>query len=166
MTQFATVNRFCSIEGTQCNKQIPYGGRDTFFFAYPSGPRWQSFSSELVKEIGDRGFNGTRWENLVNNDLLFSKVCEGIYGNDFLLAEVTEPNPNVLLEIGYALAVGRLPVLLQDKNSKPWSRHLLTTLESCYYETREGSRISTRTWPNSELNLPPFLINQIGDCLS
>ena len=137
MTQFATVNRFCSIEGTQCNKQIPYGGRDTFFFAYPSAPRWQSFSSELVKEMGDRGFNGTRWEDFVNNDLLFSKVCDGIYGNDFLLAEVTEPNPNVLLEIGYALAVGRLPVLLQDKNSKPWSRHLLTTLESCYYETRE-----------------------------
>ena len=102
--EVATVSRFCSIEGTQCNKQIPYGGRDTFFFAYPSGPRWQSFSSELVKEMGDRGFNGTRWEDLVNNDLLFSKVCEGIYGNDFLLAEVTEPNPNVLLEIGYALA--------------------------------------------------------------
>ena len=137
MTQFATVTRFCSIEGTQCNKQIPYGGRDTFFFAYPSGPLWRAFSSELVKEMGDRGFNGTRWEDLVNNDLLFSKVCEGIYGNDFLLAEVTAPNPNVLLEIGYALAVGRLPVLLQDKNSKPWSRHLLTTLESCYYETRE-----------------------------
>ena len=137
MTQYATVNRFCSIEGTQCNKQIPFNGRDTFFFAYPSRPRWRSFSSELVIEMSDRGFNGTRWEDLVNNDLLFSKVCEGIYGNDFLLAEVTEANPNVLLEIGYALAVGRLPILLQDKNSTPWSRRLLTTLEGCYYETRE-----------------------------
>lgn len=137
MTQYATVNRFCAIEGIQCNKQIQYNGRDTFFFAYPSRPRWSSFSSELVKEMSHRGFNGTRWEDLVNNDLLFSKVCDGIYGNDFLLAEVTEANPNVLLEIGYALAVGRLPVLLQDKNSTPWSRRLLTTLEGCYYETRE-----------------------------
>ena len=103
MTQVATVNRFCAIEGTQCNKQIPYRGPNSFFFAYPSAPRWRAFSSELVKEMGYRGFYGTRWEDLVNNDLLFSKVCEGIYGNDYLLAEVTEPNPNVLLEIGYGL---------------------------------------------------------------
>ncbi len=64
-------------------------------------------------------------------------MCDGIYGHDYLLAEVTEPNPNVLLEIGYALAVGRLPILLKDKNQKEWSRDLLTTLESCHYETRE-----------------------------
>ena len=128
MTQVATVKRFCSIEGIECDKEIAYRGPNSFFFAYPSAPRWRSFSSELVKELRYRGFDGVRWEDLVKNDLLFSKVCEGIYGNDYLLAEVTEPNPNVLLEIGYALAVGRLPVLLQDKNSKPWSRDLLTTL--------------------------------------
>ena len=137
MTQFATVDRYCSIEGTSCTKRIPYRGKDTFFFAYPSTRRWQAFSSELVNEMRVRGFDGVRWEDLVKNDLLFSKVCEGIYGNDYLLAEVTEPNPNVLLEIGYALAVGRLPVLLLHKNSTPWARDLLTTLESCHYGTRE-----------------------------
>ena len=72
----------------------------------------------------------------IGNEVLFSKVCEGIYGHDYLLAEVTEPNANVLLEIGYALAVGRLPILLNDKNRKGWDRELLTTLESCFYETR------------------------------
>ena len=166
MTQSAVVNRFCAIEGIQCSKQIAYRGKDTFFFAYPSGPHWQAFSSELVKEMGDRGFAGIRWEDMVNNDLLFSKVCEGIYGNDFLLAEVTEPNPNVLLEIGYALAVGRRPVLLQDKNSKPWSRHLLTTLESCYYETREDIHKYMAKLRAQSISLPenpdrrlPFLEN-------
>ena len=79
---------------------------------------------------------GQRWEDTIGNDVLFSKVCEGIYGHDYLLAEVTEPNANVLLEIGYALAVGRLPILLNDKSKKAWDRELLTTLESCFYETR------------------------------
>ena len=137
MAQFATVTRFCSIEGTDCSKQILYKGQNTFFFAYPSSPRLSDFTQNLVEELGDRGVIVERWEDSVMNTLLFSKVCEGIYSNAFLLAEVSEPNANVLLEIGYALAVGRLPILLQNKNWEPWHRRLLTSLESCFYETRE-----------------------------
>lgn len=137
MTVFASVKRFCAIEGVNCEKSIPYQGSWTYFFAYPSTEPWRDFSALLANDLGSRGIYGKRWEDVVNNDLLFSKVCEGIYGHDFLLAEVTEPNPNVLLEIGYALAVGRQPILLKNKNHEEWSRNLLTTLESCYYETRE-----------------------------
>ncbi len=137
MEQCATVNRFCAIEGKHCNKRIPFKGKHSFFFAYPSSPRWHDFSTNLSSELESRGFQGECWEDFVKNDLIFSKVCEGILSHDCLLAEVSEPNSNVLLEIGYALAVGRLPILLQDKNLNPWSRNLLTTLESCFYETRE-----------------------------
>ena len=136
MSQFADVTRFCAIEGRLCEKHIPYQGTDTFFFAYPSGDYWQDFSEKLVDELMEQGVLGQRWEDTIGNDVLFSKVCEGIYGHDYLLAEVTEPNANVLLEIGYALAVGRLPILLNDRNRKAWDRELLTTLESCFYETR------------------------------
>ena len=123
----------------------------------------QSFAYELVTELKARGISGVRWEDSVTNDLLFSKVCEGIYANDFLLAEVTEPNLNVLLEIGYALAVGRQPLLLQDKNRTSWARELLTTLESCFYATRPDiyeymtrwqARSSVPSEPNRRL---PFL---------
>ena len=136
MDQFAVVNRFCAIEGRLCEKQIPYQGTNTFFFAYPSGDYWRDFSEKLADELMEQGVLGQRWEDTIGKDVLFSKVCEGIYGNDYLLAEVTEPNANVLLEIGYALAVGRLPILLNDKSKKAWDRELLTTLESCFYETR------------------------------
>lgn len=34
--EYATVNRFCSIEGTICSKSVPFKGEWTFFFAYPS----------------------------------------------------------------------------------------------------------------------------------
>ena len=136
MNQFAEINRFCAIEGTMCRKHVPYEGTNTIFFAYPSGSHWQDFSMRLVEELSLQDIIGRRWEDTVHNDLLYAKVCEGIYGHDYLLAEVTEPNANVLLEIGYALAVGRLPILLKDKNRRPWERELLITLESCFYETR------------------------------
>ena len=136
MTQIADVTRFCAIEGRLCEKHIPYQGTNSFFFAYPSGTYWRDFSEKLVDELMEQGVPGQRWEDTIGNDVLFSKVCEGIYGHDYLLAEVTEPNANVLLEIGYALAVGRLPILLKDKSKKAWDRELLITLESCFYETR------------------------------
>lgn len=137
MTEFATVDRYCSIEDNYCHKNILYQGSWSFFFAYPSDQKWRDFSDELVKQLASRGMLCTRWEDLINNELLFSKVCDGIYGHDFLLAEVTDPNPNVLLEIGYALSVGRQPILLKNRNIQDWSRKLLTSLEGCYYETRE-----------------------------
>lgn len=114
-----------------------YKGQNTFFFAYPGTPKLRDFTLNLVEELGARGVVVERWEDSVRNTLLFSKVCEGIYSNAFMLAEVTEPNANVLLEIGYSLAVGRMPILLQNKNWDPWHRRLLTSLESCFYETRE-----------------------------
>ena len=137
MTEIAKVNRYCSIEGIYCVKEIPYNGTWTFFLAYPSNQQWSDFTSELTNQLAFRGISCTRWEDVISSDLLFSKVCEGIYSHDFLLAEVTDPNPNVLLEIGYALAIGRQPVLLKNENMQNWSRKLLTTLEGCYYETRE-----------------------------
>lgn len=165
MTQFATVDRFCAIEDTSCNKRIPFKGPWTYFFAYPSNRHLQGFTKELASEMEARGIQGVRWEDLVGNDLLFSKVCDEIYANDFLLAEVTEPNLNVLLEVGYALAVGRQPLLLQDKNRVSWTRQLLTTLESCHYATREDIHEHIARWqagstesssPNRRL---PFLDN-------
>ena len=102
----------------------------------PSGDHWQDFSSKLVEDLRQQDIHGQRWEDTIHNDVLFSKACDGIYGHDYLLAEVTEPNANVLLEIGYALAVGRPPILLRDKNKKSWDRELLTALESSFYETR------------------------------
>ena len=137
MTQTATIKRFCAIEGKECEKLIEYEGTWTYFFAYPGGDSWRDFTSQLAQELTQRGFYGHRWEDIVKNDLLFSKACEGIYSHDYLLAEVTEPNPNVMLEIGYALAVGRQPILLQNKNRDKWRHNLLITMESCHYETRE-----------------------------
>ena len=146
MTQIATIDRFCAIEGDYCSKKIPFNGPWTFFFAYPSSPRMQSFTDELVTELKDRGIRGVRWEDVVSNDLIFLKVCDGIHSNDFLLAEITEPNLNVQLEIGYAIAVGRQPLLLLDRNRIPWTRELLTTRESCFYATRQDIHDHLAGW--------------------
>ena len=134
----ALVNKFCAIEGKFCEKLVPYHGTNSYFFAYPSGAHWEDFSQHLVAELEYQDVHGTRWEDVVSNDVLFSKVCDGIYGHDYLFAEVTEPNANVLLEVGYALAVGRPTILLKDKLRPDWTRTLLTAFDNCLYDTRES----------------------------
>ena len=136
MSQTVLVNRYCTIENMQCAKTIPFNGSWTYFFAYPDSTKMESWSNKLVNELNNRGVRGTRWKDIVNVGTLFSKVCEEIHGNDFLLAEITTLNLNVLLEIGYALAVGRQPILLQNQNSALWKPKLLSSLEFCKYETR------------------------------
>ena len=133
----ALISRYCGIEDSHCDQEISYQGDGTYFFAYPSGSHWQDFSSQLRDELASRGINGRRWEDVVQGELIFCKVCKGIHSHDMLVAEVTEANANVLLETGYAMAVGRLPILLIDQNRKRWDRRLLSTLESCYYTNRE-----------------------------
>ena len=44
MNQFAVVNRLSApSSGRICEKEIPYQGKNTFFFAYPSGDYWARF---------------------------------------------------------------------------------------------------------------------------
>ena len=91
-----------------------------------------------MSDLELQGIYGTRWQDVVSNSVLFPKICDQIYGHDYLLAEVTEPNANVLLEVGYALAVGRPTILLKDNQRPEWPRTLLTAFENCIYQTRQN----------------------------
>ena len=137
-TQLALISKFCAVEGTFCEKIVPYRGTNTYFFAYPSGAHWEDFTRLLATELEFQEVYGTRWQDVISNNVLFLKVCDLIHGHDYVFAEVTEPNANVLLEIGYALAVGRPTILLKDKRRPEWNRTLLTAFENCFYETRES----------------------------
>lgn len=136
MSQNVLINRYCAIENRRCTRQIRFEGPATYFFAYPGNNKTRSWTNELVTELRDRGFLGVRWEDAVSDGLLFSKICDAIHANGFILAEVTELNLNVLMEIGYALAVGRHPILLRDQNIVTRRHNFLSSLEDCPYTTR------------------------------
>lgn len=165
MNQTVFVNRFCAIENYECKKQISFKGSRSYFFAYPGNTKAKSWSNELVKELKERGFSGVRWEDVVSEGPLFSKICDEIHANGFILAEVTELNLNVLMEIGYALAVGRHPILLRDQNIVTRRHKLLSSLEDCPYTTRPDIHDFIQRWfsKHSESISPnrwlPFLEN-------
>ena len=137
-TPLASIDKFCAIEGKFCERLVSYQGTNSYFFAYPGGEHWEDFSRHLMAELEHQDIHGARWQDVVSNNVLFPKVCDEIYGHDYLFAEVTEPNANVLVEVGYALAVGRPTILLKDKRQPEWTRTLLTAFDNCLYDTRES----------------------------
>jgi hypothetical protein len=77
------------------------------FVAYPASPPDRAESiEEAVRRIGDGGtVKITGWRTLVpTGQLMISTICESIKQNDLFVADVTALNPNVLFELGYAIA--------------------------------------------------------------
>jgi hypothetical protein len=84
----------------------------TAFFAYPSG---RAVITDAIRGAADLSIaNNIKlkpWEKLnVVGFKLDDLIREQIRDSDFLAADITYPNFNVLYEIGYAISVGK-PIL-------------------------------------------------------
>jgi hypothetical protein len=93
-------NSSLSAAGTE---RLPQG-----FFAYAASP--PMIPSTIKAAI--QGVNKTQatsiksWEELrVSGKVIISEICAAIEQADFLCADVTGINPNVMFEIGYAIAM-------------------------------------------------------------
>lgn len=91
----------------------------------------------LTTDLHRKGYKASTWEEYVSGKTIFSKICEQIYSHDFVIAEVTERNLNVLFEVGYSLAIGRDVILLTNRNRLLKPLRLLQTKEQCFYSTRK-----------------------------
>lgn len=89
----------------------------TGFFAYASSP--PDIPPTIKAAI--QGINKTQtahirsWEDLqVNGKYIVSEICEAIVDSDFFCADITGINPNVMFELGYAIATDKRVWLIRD----------------------------------------------------
>ncbi len=115
---------------------ISYRGGRSIFHAYPSSTLRADQMRLLAKELSDRSFTTSTWESLGRGGTIYTKVTKAILEHDVLIAEISELNLNVLVEVGTAMALGREPILLVDKLRETKTLRILGTMEQCYYETR------------------------------
>lgn len=81
-------------------------GPGTSFFAYGSTPPLRAETMrDAVRALNARGQKATTWESLrTEGTLLVDTICKQINSSGTLVAEVSTMNPNVLFELGYAIA--------------------------------------------------------------
>jgi len=94
-------------------------GKVQCFVAYPSDPPFRAESVELaIKEISDGGVvDIAGWKSAsVGGRIIISAICEQIRRCELFIADVTGLNPNVLFELGYAIALNKRIWLIFDTN--------------------------------------------------
>jgi len=87
------------------------------FVAYPSSPPARAEAVETaIKNIQAGGVADLLgWKDLsVNGRVIVSAICDEIRKRDLFIADVTGLNPNVLFELGYAIALRKRVWLLLD----------------------------------------------------
>jgi hypothetical protein len=95
------------------------------FFAYPSEPKSLSETIELaIENINGSGVVEVKgWRDLdVTGRLVINKILKAIKLSDLFICDLTKPNPNVLFELGYAVAQNkRIWITLNSSypNAKP-----------------------------------------------
>lgn len=88
------------------------------FLAYPSDKSVADSMLRLMKELRKSGTEVVDWRKLTNPGLLFRPILTSIDGAGLLLAESTYGNPNVLFELGYAIARGKATYQLTNRNAE------------------------------------------------
>lgn len=119
-------------------------GTTDVFFAYPgSSPLLAETMRQSAKKIERRtGLTVTTWESLnVDGRLIISRILLAIDAAKVVVAEVGAMNPNVLFEVGYAIASGKQLLLAVDTTDTSATRNWrdFALLGSVAYTPYEGS---------------------------
>jgi hypothetical protein len=128
--------------------------RPTGFVAYPSRPtELPDTIRAAVAQINREPHATLRtWQDLsVSGHLIINQICDAISDAQFFVADLTDINPNVLFEVGYAIAKGKPIWLLLDTSlsQKKFSELALlsTTGYSAYTNAEDIVRSFNREQP-------------------
>lgn len=98
------------------------------FYAYPAyPPALAEVIENSIEEINKQGKDSViiqGWKTLgVTGNIIIEKICEAIDNAQVFICDLTRINPNVLFELGYAIA----------RNRRIW-----VTLDTSYDETKNN----------------------------
>lgn len=85
---------------------------------YPRGYFDEVFSSLIVPAAAEAGFNA-KTAKRSGSDIIHSTIISEIYNAQIILADLTEHNPNVLFELGLAIAFKKKVALIRSKGTAP-----------------------------------------------
>jgi hypothetical protein len=88
------------------------------FFAYPNDIRISETIGSFTQKINQTSLvNIKTWEQMkIGGKILVAEICKEIDTCDFFCADITKLNPNVLFEIGYAIARKKRIWLIKDSS--------------------------------------------------
>ncbi|MFH0738877.1 MAG: hypothetical protein V2A59_03350 [Candidatus Omnitrophota bacterium] len=116
-TSTEKIDRYCAFTGSTCGKILPDEDDLKIFFVYPSMPRIKGYIKDICNHKELAGINLFPWENLSDTGgILFCKICSHILESHAIVADITYVNQNVLFELGFGIANGKIPILIKEES--------------------------------------------------
>ncbi|MGN1026701.1 MAG: hypothetical protein ACI4P4_09875 [Faecousia sp.] len=84
---------------------------------YPEGYFDEVFSSLIVPAAANAGYVA-QTANISGSDIIHKTIVNRIYNAELILADLTEHNPNVLFELGLAIAFKKKVAIIRAKGTK------------------------------------------------
>jgi len=112
---------------------------DHVFVAIPFAKKYDAVSDAIVEALQPLGYKPFKADEFIDNISIFCKICQSIQEARYVVCEVTEWNPNVFLELGMALGLGKQVVLLREEGSKSLIPSDLRGVEHVHHSGKRGT---------------------------
>ena len=118
LSRLPTQNHFLSIPIME--KPRRRGTRRPAFLATPYAQDFKAVTRTVVAAAKAAGFNCDVTGDNAGPGNLMEQVWKGIRRAEVVVADITGCNPNVMVEIGFALSLGKPLVLISQSNDLPF----------------------------------------------
>jgi hypothetical protein len=142
--------------------QIPARFNSTIFVMMPFAQEYYDLYFYGISGCAQKlGLKCVRGDEIQHNSDVMQIVCDHIDRSDFLIAEVSEWNPNVFYELGWAHAKGKEPILLiKDGANIPFDlkskNHLqYSSIRDC--DDKLAKRLEAMVEAKKKTSSPDFL---------
>lgn len=129
---------YCFKTGTLCSKEIEVN-KSKVFIGMPFRKKLADiYTHGIVPSLQEFDLEPWRADQEPSNIDIMCKVCEHLQESKYVIINITDWNPNVLFELGLAYGLGKIVVIIKDKESGiPVD---LKGMEYIEYETSEDLR--------------------------
>lgn len=101
-----------------CSKDIKLKSKQVFN-AMPFRDKYFTIYEEVIKPcLEEKGFTAIKSNDEPKTGDLMCYICELIRESKYAIVNISEWNPNVLFELGLVFGLGKIAILLKDKESK------------------------------------------------
>lgn len=104
----------CPKNPTLCKNQV--------FVGMPFNDKYEDVFTYGIKMVFEQyGYSVFRADLKTDTIDIMCKICYEMQRSDILLFNISESNPNVMLEVGLSYGLGKQIILIKDKDTKPIS---------------------------------------------
>lgn len=130
------------------------------FVVMQFGKNYDDLYQDVIKNVCEKnGYNVYRADEGLDTGLILNDIVSAIRNSALVIADITPDNPNVFYEVGFAHALNKPTILLNEKNQRERLPFDISGFRTIFYDNSIGGKKLveeklTQFIQNINLNIP------------